>query len=153
MKTFELPSHSPSAGGAPRFLPCAADFGVLVNELPLRVVDEQHGEVRVQDLPDREEFRGIATEFHWNGLHRAITPAAGRLQPSDFIPGHVHDPMTMVLRQRAIQDDLMRWDDSRGRYVLTGAGRSRIVGRPRAQGKVVRFQARADRNQSANRKA
>jgi hypothetical protein len=71
----------------------------------------------------------------------------------DLAPGHVHDPMTMVLRQRAIQDDLMRWDDGRGRYVLTGAGRSRILSRPRAQGKVVRFQARPDKNQNANRKA
>ena len=45
----------------------------------------------------------------------------------DVAPAHVQDPMTMVLRQRAIQDDLMRWDDSRGRYVLTGTGRSRIT--------------------------
>ena len=40
-------------------------------------------------------------------------------------------PMTMVLRQRAIQADLMRWDDSRGHYVLTGTGRSRISARRR----------------------
>ena len=44
----------------------------------------------------------------------------------DVAPAHVQDPMTMVLRQRAIQADLMRWDDSRGHYVLTGTGRSRI---------------------------
>jgi len=31
--------------------------------------------------------------------------------------------MTAVLRQRAVQADLMRWDDSRGHYVLTGTGR------------------------------
>ena len=43
----------------------------------------------------------------------------------DVAPAHVQDPMTMVLRQRAIQADLMRWDDSRGHYVLTGTGRSR----------------------------
>lgn len=42
----------------------------------------------------------------------------------DVAPAHVQDPMTMVLRQRALQADLMRWDDSRGRYVLTGTGRS-----------------------------
>jgi hypothetical protein len=40
----------------------------------------------------------------------------------DVAPAHVQDPMIMVLRQRAIQADLMRWDDSRGHYVLTGTG-------------------------------
>ena len=40
----------------------------------------------------------------------------------DVAPAHVQDPMTMVLRQRAIQADLMRWDDSHGHYVLTGTG-------------------------------
>ncbi len=35
----------------------------------------------------------------------------------DVAPAHVQDPMTMVLRKRAIQADLMRWDDSRGHYV------------------------------------
>jgi len=39
----------------------------------------------------------------------------------DIAPAHVQDPMTMVLRQRAIQADLMRWDDSRGHYVLRPA--------------------------------
>ena len=48
----------------------------------------------------------------------------------------------MVLRQRAIQDDLMRWDDMRGRYVLTGTGRSRITARTRGPGAVVRFRRR-----------
>ena len=57
----------------------------------------------------------------------------------DVAPAHVQDPMTMVLRQRAIQADLMRWDDSRGHYVLTGTGRSRISARSRAPGAVVRF--------------
>jgi hypothetical protein len=37
----------------------------------------------------------------------------------DVAPAHVQDPMSMVLRQSAIQADLMRWDDSRGHYVLT----------------------------------
>ena len=40
----------------------------------------------------------------------------------DVAPAHVQDPMNMVLRQRAIQADLMRWDDSRGHYVLTRHG-------------------------------
>jgi hypothetical protein len=36
----------------------------------------------------------------------------------------------MVLRQKALQGDLMRWDDSRGRYVLTaGTGRRQISAR------------------------
>jgi hypothetical protein len=63
----------------------------------------------------------------------------------DVAPAHVQDPMTMVLRQRAMQDDLMRWDDSRGHYVLTGTGRSRISARSRAPGVVVRFKKRDDR--------
>jgi len=33
----------------------------------------------------------------------------------------------------------MRWDDSRGHYVLTGTGRSRISARSRVPGAVVRF--------------
>jgi hypothetical protein len=61
----------------------------------------------------------------------------------DVAPAHVQDPMTMVLRQRALQADLMRWDDSRGRYVLTGTGRSRISARGR--GAVVSFRKRDDR--------
>ncbi len=62
----------------------------------------------------------------------------------DVAPAHVQDPMTMVLRQRAIQDDLMRWDDMRGRYVLTGTGRSRIAARTRGPASVVRFRRRDD---------
>jgi len=62
----------------------------------------------------------------------------------DVAPAHVQDPMTMVLRQRAIQDDLMRWDDMRGRYVLTGTGRSRIAARNRGPAAVVRFRRREE---------
>ena len=65
----------------------------------------------------------------------------------DVAPAHVQDPMTMVLRQRALQADLMRWDDSRGRYVLTGTGRSRIS--VRGRGAVVSFRKRDDRNDGA----
>jgi hypothetical protein len=57
----------------------------------------------------------------------------------DVAPAHIQDPMTMVLRQRAIQSDLMRWDDSRGHYVLTGTGRRRISVRNRVLGAVVRL--------------
>ena len=71
----------------------------------------------------------------------------------DVAPAHIQDPMTMVLRQRAIQDDLMRWDDSRGRYILTGTGRSRITARSRGPGAVVRFRRRDDGETSAVRKA
>ena len=45
----------------------------------------------------------------------------------DVAPAHVHDPMTMLLRENAIQANLMRWDDVRGCYVLTGTGRRRTV--------------------------
>ncbi len=72
----------------------------------------------------------------------------------DIAPAHVQDPMTMLLRQRAIQADLMRWDDSRGHYVLTGTGRSRISARNRAPGAVLRFRSRDDGASSApHRKA
>jgi len=59
---------------------------------------------------------------------------------------HAQDPMTAVLRQRAVQADLMRWDDSRGHYVLTGTGRSLISARSRAPGVVVRFKMGNDRS-------
>ena len=60
----------------------------------------------------------------------------------DVAPAHVHDPMTMLLRENAIQANLMRWDDARGRYVLTGTGRRRISARGRAPGTVVSFRRR-----------
>jgi len=44
----------------------------------------------------------------------------------DVAPAHIHDPMTMLLRENAVQTHLVRWDDGRGRYVLTGTGRRRI---------------------------
>jgi len=57
----------------------------------------------------------------------------------DVAPPHVHDPMTMVLRENAIQANLMRWDDARGRYALTGAGRRRISARGRVPGTILSF--------------
>ena len=57
----------------------------------------------------------------------------------DVAPAHVHDPMTMSLRGKAIQANLMRWDDVKGRYVLTGTGRRRTVEGSRAPGTVVSF--------------
>jgi hypothetical protein len=57
----------------------------------------------------------------------------------DVAPAHVHDPMTMLLRENALQANLMRWDDARDRYVLTGAGRRQVIARNRAPGTVVPF--------------
>jgi hypothetical protein len=67
----------------------------------------------------------------------------------DIAPAHVQDPMTMALRQTAIQADLMRWDDSRGHYVLTGTGRIRITARTRGPGSVVRFRKREELAETA----
>jgi hypothetical protein len=60
----------------------------------------------------------------------------------DVAPAHVHDPMTMLLRENVVRDNLVRWDDVRGRYVLTGTGRRRIIQRSRAPGAVVSFRNR-----------
>ena len=74
----------------------------------------------------------------------------------DVAPAHVHDPMTMLLRENAVRANLMRWDDVRGRYVLTGTGRRRISQGSRAPGAVVLFRNRgvvgsgALRRKSAN---
>ena len=51
--------------------------------------------------------------------------------------------MTMLLRENAIQTHLVRWDDVRGRYVLTGTGRRRIGAGCRAPGTVVSFRKHA----------
>ena len=60
----------------------------------------------------------------------------------DVAPGYVQDPMTMVLRENVMQAHLVRWDDMRGRYVLTGTGRRRISAGSRAPGTVVSFRNR-----------
>jgi hypothetical protein len=60
----------------------------------------------------------------------------------DVAPAHVQDPMTMLLRENAIQAHLMRWDDGRGRYVLTGTGRRQISAISRAPCTVVSFRKR-----------
>ena len=64
----------------------------------------------------------------------------------DVAPAHVHDPMTMLLRENAIQANLMRWDDEWGRYVLTGTGRRRVTAGSRTPGSVVAFRRRAAPN-------
>ena len=60
----------------------------------------------------------------------------------DVAPAHVHDPMTMLLRENAFRANLIRWDSARGRYVLTGTGRRRISQGSRAPGAVVSFRNR-----------
>lgn len=82
------------------------------------------------------------TDSHENRLIEALKKVDAH---GDVAPPHVQDPMTMVLRQNAIQADLMRWDDMRGRFVLTGAGRSRVTARPRGPGAVLRFRKRGER--------
>jgi hypothetical protein len=61
----------------------------------------------------------------------------------DVAPAHVHDPMTMLLRENVVRENLVRWDDVRGRYVLTGTGRRRIGQGSRAPGAVVSFRNRS----------
>ena len=69
-----------------------------------------------------------------NGPEKKLIEALKNVDAhGDVAPPHVHDPMTMVLRENAIQTNLMRWDDVRDRYVLTGAGRRRISARGHAQ--------------------
>jgi len=67
----------------------------------------------------------------------------------DIAPEHVHDPMTMTLRERALQADLMRWDVNRGRYVLTGTGRHHIGLRYRKSATIVRFRKPAQHDDGA----
>jgi hypothetical protein len=86
------------------------------------------------------------TDAHENKLIEALKKVDVH---GDVAPAHVQDPMSMVLRQRAIQADLIRWDDSRGHYVLTGTGRSRITARSRTSCVVIRFRKRDDRDVSA----
>lgn len=69
----------------------------------------------------------------------------------DIAPTHVQDPMTMVLRYTALQADLMRWDESRCRYVLTVTGRSRISARPRVRSVIVNFANRKERKTDADK--
>ena len=78
-----------------------------------------------------------------NGPEKTLIEALRKVDVhGDVAPPHVHDPMTMVLRENAIQSNLMRWDDTRGRYTLTGAGRRRIGERGRAPGTILSFRKR-----------
>ena len=76
-------------------------------------------------------------------LEKRLIEALERVEAhGDVAPVHVHDPMTMLLRENPIQAHLMRWDDARGRYVLTGTGRRRISAGGRVPGTVVSFRRR-----------
>lgn len=98
---------------------------------------------------DRRHIRRAMTDSQETTLIEALKKVDAH---GDIAPPHVQDPMTMALRQRAIAADLMRWDDSRGRYVLTGTGRSRISARNRAPGAVLRFRRRDEREGDSQRK-
>jgi hypothetical protein len=75
-----------------------------------------------------------------DALEKRLIEALKRVEAhGDVAPAHVHDPMTMLLRENAIQAHLMRWDDDRDGYVLTGTGRRRIRARSRVPGTVVSF--------------
>jgi hypothetical protein len=85
-----------------------------------------------------------------DALEKRLIEALKRVDAQgDVAPAHVHDPMTMVLRENAIQANLMRWDDARGRYVLTGTGRRRMSAGSRAPGAVVSFRKRGVMNGGA----
>jgi hypothetical protein len=76
-------------------------------------------------------------------LEKKLIEALERVEAQgDVAPAHVHDPMTMLLRENAIQAHLMRWDDDRGRYVVTGTGRRRMTAGSRASGRVISFRRR-----------
>jgi hypothetical protein len=88
-----------------------------------------------------------------NGPEKRLIEALKNVDAhGDVAPPHVHDPMTMVLRENAIQTNLMRWDDARGRYALTGAGRRRICASVRAPGTILPFRKRDPMRSSAPRR-
>ena len=97
---------------------------------------------RAAQFPNRYHVRTAMTDAQEERLIKALTKVDVH---GDVARAHAQDPMTAVLRQRAIQADLMRWDDSRGHYVLTGTGRSRISARSRAPGVVIQFKKRNGR--------
>src|SRR5208337_3781112 len=92
--------------------------------------------------PIRNHVRTAMTDAQEERLIEALTKVD---VDGDDARTHAQDPMNAVLRQRAVQADLMRWDDSRGHYILTGTGRSRISARSRAPGVVIRFKKRNGR--------
>jgi len=73
---------------------------------------------------------------------RLVDALSGVDVHGDVAPPHVHDPMTMLLRENAIRANLMRWDDTRNRYALTVGGRRRISESGRATGTILSFRKR-----------
>jgi hypothetical protein len=71
----------------------------------------------------------------------------------DVAPADVHDPMTMLLRENVVRTHLVRWDDVRGRYVLTSTGRRRISRGSRPPGAVVSFRNRVVAVSALHRKS
>jgi hypothetical protein len=88
-----------------------------------------------------KRLRGIILNYTMNdALEKRLVEALKRVDAhGDVAPAHVHNPMTTLLREKAIQTHLMRWDDGRDRYVLTGMGRRRLSARSRAPGTVLSF--------------
>ena len=78
-----------------------------------------------------------------NGPEKKLVEALKNVDAhGDVAPPHVHDPMTMVRRENAIRTNLMRWDNDRDRYVLTGAGRRRISARGHPPSTILSFRKR-----------
>ena len=96
-------------------------------------------------------LRGIILNCTMNdALEKRLVEALKSVDAhGDVAPARVHDPMTTLLREKAIQTHLMRWDDGRDRYVLTGMGRRRLSARSRAPGVVVPFRKRGVMGSSA----
>jgi hypothetical protein len=44
----------------------------------------------------------------------------------DVVAGRGDDPSSMILRHRAVRDDLIRWDADTGCYYLTSSGLARL---------------------------
>ena len=58
------------------------------------------------EIPIRYHVQTVMTDAQEKRLIEALRKVDAH---GDVAPAHVQDPMTMVLRQRAIQADLMRW--------------------------------------------
>ena len=58
-----------------------------------------------------------------NSTNAKLIEALRRVEQfGDVAPGRSDDPATMILRQLAIRDDLIRWDHDVGSYYLTTSG-------------------------------
>lgn len=95
--------------------------------------------VRVAQASRRYHLKDVMIEALEKRMIEALKSVEAH---GDVGPAHVHDPMTTLLREKAIQVHLVRWDDARDRYVLTDMGRRRLSARSRAPGTVVSFRKR-----------